>query len=399
MNRSVSIAEECFHKLRNGVTSEASRNRRVACLHWICHKVEAAFIARSAEMPKRKSRKSVLLPRKKRKSSLLPPERTSSPEQPRPRGRPPKVVPAVQEAVETDDNGQSDDDEDTRLGVQGISRDDTATPEDSDGGVGEEVEEEVEDDNESAEDTTGPDTIPQFSAKTIYVRQDTVNKKWEPISNVAQRAVRQVFADAARPVIASQLGERAGRDAQANEGKSAEAQKTVKAIVAKLSKQLPKMRLPPQTSTDAFDYERLVRETALAEAQLAEQMTGISALRKALQKSHEAKNKAKEEAAELEEKVDKQEEALNARINGKLAKWLRLPSEEPEDNAKHIRLASRRNLDSEDVQSLTGKLADYVQRMKPDQAQNTPLESRIDRTLTSLEAVRRRRAAQALEAG
>lgn len=346
----------------------------------------------------------MLLPKKKRKSSLLPQQQTSSPEQPRPRGRPPKLAPVVQQPVEPDENSEADEgsevveDEDTLSNVQRVVRGKPSDPEDSDDEAGEEMEEEVEDDEGPAEGTESA-AIPQFSAKTVYVRQDTVNKKWEPISNVDQRAVRQVFADAARPVIASQLGERAGKDAKANEGKSAETQKTVKAIVAKLSKQLPKMRLPPQTSTDAFDYEKLVRETALAEAQLSEQMIGISALRKALEKSQNAKNKAKEEAVELEKKVDQQQEDLVARGHKNLGRLVRLPSEEPEDNPKHIRIASRRSAEDQGVESLTDKLVDYVQRMESGRAQNATLDNRVDRILTSLEAMRRKRAAQTLEAG
>lgn len=344
-------------------------------------------------MPKRK-RKSVNLPHRKRKTSLAPAQQPSSQDQPRPHGRPRKTPVHSRNAIDERTDSETEDDEAiSHVNERQEHGEDVVSDESQPEGG----EEEDEDDDDEPDQTDG-DNAPQFAAETVYIRQDTINKKWELIPNVSQQAIRQLFADAARPVIAFQLGERAGKDAEAAEGKLAEAQRAIERIMSTLTKRLPKMRLPPKTSTDDFNYEKLVRDAAQAKAQLAEQTTGIATLRSALQKSQEGKEKAKEKATGLEDKVQQQEAEFEARVKGRFERILRLPSEEPEDSARRIRLATSSKTADQDAKSLTSKLITYVQSMTSDSGPGTVTDFSLDRTLTALEHLRRR-SEQMLEAG
>ena len=349
-------------------------------------------------MPKRK--RMSFTASKKRKS--LTPAKRSSKEGPRPRARPKaRLADTQREIVEEEDDDDNDSDNDN--GVDDVDADDSGmideekqnippkpksssqARKDLEDNIDEEQggEEGSDDDEEQGADLS----YPRLSAETVYVRKETISKKWEHLDYASQGAVTQIFADVARLVIASQLGEKAGRDAEDSEGKSAEAQKAVEGVFATLTQRLHRMPIPPKSSADAFNYEKLMRETALAESQLSEHTAGIAVLRAEIKKSETEKARMNEEVTELKKEVEKSEADIEKRLQGKFGKLLRLPDVEPEDSARRIRLAPRSDaksvFDSDaevgpEVRELMDQLGQHVASMHANRMQTANLETELD---------------------
>ncbi|KZF20007.1 hypothetical protein L228DRAFT_250428 [Xylona heveae TC161] len=122
------------------------------------------------------------------------------------------------------------------------------------------------------------------------IPKETVTSKWEPLSEIAQARVRDLFFDVERPVIALYRQEK----------RRGEAQHAVNAVVRRLQQRLPRMPFPPQTKDLHLDYEGLLNSNNAMESKLTPAGHTIALLKAQIAKEDQALASERQQLARLE---------------------------------------------------------------------------------------------------